>query len=218
MGDPRKIKSKYAGPGHPWQRARIEEERILVREYGLTTKRELWKITSKLKTFANQAKRLIALRTTQAELEKKQLLDRVARLGLLPAGAKLDDVLALTVKNLLNRRLQTLVLKKGLARTPLQSRQFIVHEHVMVGQNKITAPSYLVPIEQEPQISFVANSSLASAEHPERAIKSKPKSFIARAAAGKKPFERRGQRRPQNRTPSKPVAAVKKPEAKGEKK
>lgn len=218
MGDPRKIKRKYAGPGHPWQRARIEEERILVREYGLTTKRELWKINSKLKTFANQAKRLIALRTTQAELETKQLLDRVSRLGLLKSGAKLNDVLALTLKDLLNRRLQTLVLKRGLARTPLQSRQFIVHEHVMVGQNKITAPSYLVPIEQESQISFVANSSLASAEHPERAIKSKPKSLIARAAAGKKPFERRGQRRPQHRAPSKPAAAVKKPEVKGEKK
>jgi small subunit ribosomal protein S4 len=213
MGDPRKIKSKYAGPGHPWQRARLEEERGLVREYGLATKRELWKANSKLKTFANQAKRLIALRTVQADLEKKQLLDRVARLGLLKSGAKLDDVLAITLKDLLNRRLQTLVLKKGMARTPRQSRQFIVHEHVMIGPKKISAPSYLVPVEEEAQISFVANSSLASVEHPERAIKSKPKSMIAREAAGKKPFERRGQRRPQHRAPMKPMAAEKKPDA-----
>jgi small subunit ribosomal protein S4 len=216
MGDPRKIKRKYSGPGHPWQRARLEEERILVREYGLTTKRELWKINSKLKTFANQAKRLIALTTTQAELETKQLLDRVSRLGLLKSGAKLNDVLALTLKDFLNRRLQTLVLKKGLARTPLQSRQFIVHEHVMIGPKKITAPSYIVLTEEEAQISFVANSSLASPEHPERAIKSKPKAFIAREAAGRRPFGRGQQRRPQHRAPSKPVAA--KPEAKGEKK
>jgi len=213
MGDPRKIKSKYAGPGHPWQRARLEEERALVREYGLTTKRELWKINSKLKTFANQAKRLIALRTTQAELETKQLLDRVSRLGLLKSGAKLDDVLALTLKDFLNRRLQTLVLKKGLARTPLQSRQFIVHEHVMIGPKKITAPSYIVPIEEETQIAFVANSSLASPEHPERAIKSKPKAVIAKETAGRKSFGR-GQRRPQQRQ-GKPAG---KPEAKGEQK
>jgi len=197
MGDPRKFKSKYSGPGHPWQRARLEEERVLVREYGLSTKRELWKINSKLKDFATQAKRLIALRTVQAELEKKQLLDRVARLGLLPAGAKLDDVLALTVKDLLNRRLQTLVLKKGLARTPMQSRQFIVHEHVMVGPRKITAPSYLVPIVEEALVSFVANSSLANPEHPERAIKTKPKATIARAAA--RPGQSRGRRMPQRR-------------------
>lgn len=183
MGDPRKLRSKYAGPGHPWQRARLEEERVIIREYGLATKRELWKVNSKLKSFANQAKRLFALRTAQAELEKKQLLDRVARLGLLPAGAKLDDVLALTVRDLLNRRLQTLVLKKGLARTPRQARQFIVHEHVMVGPKKVSAPSYLVPVEEEAQIAFVANSSLANAEHPERSIKSRPTAEIAKSAA-----------------------------------
>jgi len=193
MGDPRKIRGKYSGPGHPWQRVRIEEERILVIEYGLGTKRELWKATSKLKAFANQAKRLIALRTSQAELEKKQLLDRVARLGLLPSGAKLDDVLALNVKNLLNRRLQTLVLKKGLGRTPSQSRQFIVHGHIMIGPQKISAPGYLVPVAEEPQISFVGNSSLANPEHPERIIKSKPKPVVAKEA------KRFGDRRPRRR-------------------
>ncbi len=183
MGDPRKFKSKYSGPGHPWQRARIEEERVLKREYGLRTKRELWKVDSKLKAFAQQAKRLIALRTTQAALEKKQLLDRLNRLGLLPATAKLDDVLALTVRNLLDRRLQTLVVKKGLARTSIQARQFIVHEHVMIGPKKISAPSYIVPVSEEGMIAFVANSSLNNPEHPERTIKPKPKATIAREAA-----------------------------------
>jgi small subunit ribosomal protein S4 len=204
MGDPRKFKSKYSGPGHPWQRARIEEERVIVKEFGLTTKRELWKVDSKLKNFAAQAKRLIALRTVQAELEKKQLLERVSKYGLLPSSAKLDDVLALTVKDLLNRRLQTLVLKKGLARTPLQARQFIVHEHIVVNGKKITAPGYLVPVVEESQISFVANSSLASAEHPERAIKAKPQADIARESAksfdkrphGKRPLQRRPAAKP----------------------
>ena len=196
MGDPRKFKSKFSGPGHPWQRARIEEERVVKREYGLKTKSELWKADSKLKSFAQQAKRLIALRTTQAELEKKQLLGRLNKLGLLPATAKLDDVLALTVRNLLDRRLQTLVLKKGMARTPTQARQYIVHEHVMIGAKKMSAPSYLVPIAEEGTISFVANSTLNNPEHPERIIKAKPKSTIAREAAksGRRPF-RKGDRR-----------------------
>lgn len=195
MGDPRRFKSKYSGPGHPWQRARIEEERVLSREYGLTTKRELWKVNSKLKSFARHAKRLIALRTTQAELEKKQLIGRVARLGLLSASAKLDDILALNVKDLLNRRLQTLVLKKGMARTPWQARQFIVHEHVVIGGKKINAPSYLVPVSEEAQISFIGNSSLASPEHPEHTIKPKPSSKIAREAAEKPRAERRPRKR-----------------------
>ncbi len=182
MGDPRRFKNKYAGPGHPWQRARMEEERVIVREFGLKTKRELWKINSKVKSFSQQAKRLIALRTPQAELEKKQLLSRVASYGLLPADSKLDDILALNVKDLLNRRLQTLVFKKGLARTPTQARQFIVHEHIMVGKKKVSAPSYLVPVAEEAQISFVGNSTLANAEHPERSIKAKPTAVIAKAA------------------------------------
>ncbi len=207
MGDPRKFKSKYSGPGHPWQRARIEEERILSREYGLATKRELWKATSKLKNFAAQAKKLIALRTAQAEIEKKQLLDRVAKYGLLSATAKLNDVLALTVRDLLNRRLQTLIYKKGYARTPRQARQYIVHEHVLVGEKKISAPSYLVPIADEAAISFVSNSSLANPEHPERAFKPKPKSEIAREAVkfDRKPFGKRPRRRPFDNKGSKPA-------------
>lgn len=201
MGDPRKFKAKYSGPGHPWQRARIESERGVVREFGLLSKRELWKVDSKLKVFANQAKRLIALRTVQAELEKKQLIDRVSRYGLLSAGAKLDDVLGLDVRDLLNRRLQTLVLKKGLARTPVQARQFIVHGHILVGSKKVSSPSYLVPVDEEAQISFVSSSSLANPEHPERAIKSKPSTAIARSVVDKghsrKPrrVERKGERK-----------------------
>jgi small subunit ribosomal protein S4 len=198
MGDPRRFKSKYSGPGHPWQRARIEEERAVSREFGLSTKRELWKAQSKLKSFAAQAKSLIALRTAQAEVEKKQLLSRVARYGLLSSTARLDDILALTVRDLLGRRLQTLVFKKGLARSPRQARQFIVHEHILVGDKKVSAPSYLVPVADEASISFVSSSSLASAEHPERAIKAKPKSEIAREAVKEAPG-RRPRRRPERK-------------------
>lgn len=192
MGDPRKFKNKYSGPAHPWQGARIEEERIVVREYGMRTKRELWKVQSKLKSFAAQAKRLIALSTPQAKLETKQLLERLNRLGLLPLTASLDDVLALTLKNLLDRRLQTFVFKKGLARTPLQARQFIVHEHILVGKRQVCSPNYLVPVADETQISLIATSSLANPEHPERAFKPKPTVSLAKASVRD---ERKGGRR-----------------------
>lgn len=194
MGDARRFRNKYSGPGHPWQQARIEQEKSLVTEFGLKTKRELWKADSKLKGFASQAKRLIALRTSQAEIEKKQLLDRLHRLGLLPGTAQLNDVLGLGVKDVLNRRLQTLVFKKGLARTPVQARQFIVHEHVMVGAKKMSAPSYLVPASDEAQISFVGKSTLANPEHPERDIKPKSTSAIAKEAKAKAAKEFRGRK------------------------
>ncbi len=203
MGDPRKFRGKYSGPGHPWQRARMEVEAVLKREYGLKNKKELWKITSKLKGFADQAKKLIAERGTQAELESKQLLKKIARIGLLPESAKLDDVLGLNIKNLLERRLQTLVLRKGMARTPIQARQFIVHEHVKIGDKKINAPGYIVPMEEESQIAFVQKSTLASAEHPERSIKQKPSSKIAREAKAEAPAKKHA------RAPNKPKAAAK---------
>ena len=191
MGDPRKFKNKYSGPAHPWQRVRLEEERVLVNEYGLKTKRELWKVSSKLKAFASQAKRLTALRSEQSTKESTQLIDRLAKLGLLGAGSTLDDVLGLNVRNLLDRRLQTVVRKKGLARTPVQARQYIVHGHVLVGARKVCAPSYLVPVSDEGQVSFVGNSTLANPEHPERVIKPKAKSS---ARPERRPPRREGRR------------------------
>ena len=167
MGDPRRLKKKYSGPAHPWQTTRIQEEKELVKEYGLKNKLELWKTTSKLKNFANQAKKLIALKGTQAEKETIQLLNKLKRLGLIEEGAQLSDVLGLTVKTILERRLQTLVYKKGLARSVKQARQFITHRHILVNDKKITAPGYLVPKDKE-KITFIETCTLANPEHPER--------------------------------------------------
>jgi small subunit ribosomal protein S4 len=170
MGDPHKTKSKYSRPAQPWQKERIEEERTLVREYGLKNKTEIYKTVSRLKTFADLAKKLIAARGDQAEKEKQQLLSRLARLGLIKSGAQLDDVLGLQLKNMLERRLQTMIVRKGLARSMNQARQFIVHEHIMVGNRAVSAPSYHVPVGEEGSLAFISNSTLASASHPERAL------------------------------------------------
>ena len=118
MGDPRKIRSRLEGPSHPWQKERIEQEKELVQEYGLKNKSEIWRQMSKLKGFARQAKRLVALRREpQSEIEKIQLLTRLNKLGLLSKEAVLEDVLGLTIKDLLELRLQTLVCRKGFAKS-----------------------------------------------------------------------------------------------------
>lgn len=168
MGDPRRIKSKYAGPRHPWIKTRIEEEKLLLKEYGLKNKKEIYKINSKLKNFTKQAKRLIAEKGKQAELEKTQLIGRLNRLGLVVTAAQLEDILSLTLKDFLNRRLQTIVHKKGYARTIKQARQFITHGHITVKNKPLTIPSYLVTVAEEPAIEFLEKSSLFSPEHPER--------------------------------------------------
>jgi len=171
MGDPRRLTKKYDTPGHPWQKARIEHEVILKKEYGLKNKKEIYKMTTLLKGFSDQAKRLIAATGDQSEIERKQLFARMEKLGLLSAGSALDDVLSLNVNNLLDRRLQTIVFRKGLARSMKQSRQFISHNHITVGSKILTAPSYIVKIEEEGSIVFKEKSPLSSEEHPERAVK-----------------------------------------------
>ena len=121
-----------------------------------------------LRTFKAQAKKLIATRGKQAEKEKQQLLARLLSLGLTNQAADLDTVLGLTIKNILDRRLQTLVHNKKLARSIGQARQFIVHEHILVNGKKIAVPSYLVRKNEEEAIAFADESALASLTHPER--------------------------------------------------
>ncbi len=175
MGDPKKQRKKYSGPTHPWQAARIEEERIILKDYGLKNKKEIWKMNSLLRNFSRQAKRLVAIQTKQAELERKQLMKKISSLGLISEGAKLEDILAITLRNLLDRRLQTLVHRKNLARSIKQARQFIIHEHIMVGDEKMTTPSYLVKVEEEPLIRIDSKSPFSNPEHAERAKTSAPK-------------------------------------------
>lgn len=196
MGSPRKLRSKYAGPMQPWSMARIEEERTLKQDYGLKNKKEIWKMSSKLKNYSAQAKQLIAAQGKQAELERAQLISKLGTFGLVKPNAQMDDVLSLNIKNLLDRRLQTIVCKKGFARTPKQARQFISHRHIMVNNQLITSPSYMVTIAEEPQITFREKSSLNNPDHPERNI---PKLTPAQEQAKAKKEERRNANRRDNR-------------------
>ena len=126
MGDPKFSKRKYDTPSHPWQGDRIKEENELLKKYGLKNKKELWKAQSLLRNYRRQGRDLLArLRygDVQAEIERKGLLSKLANQGILPDDASLDDVLALEVHRVLDRRLQTIVYMKGLSYTPKQARQ-----------------------------------------------------------------------------------------------
>ncbi len=169
MGDPKKSRRKYSRPQHPWKKDRIEAEKIILKEYGLKNKREIWQMTAFLRNISDQAKKLIAARGTQAERERELLITRLVRQGLVRQGSKLDDVLGLTLNNILERRLQTLVVRKSLAKTMNQARQFIVHTHILVNNKVITRPSYLVLSDEEHQIAFHSRSVLSSSDHPVRA-------------------------------------------------
>jgi len=168
MGDTKRFRKKYQTPAHPWNKARIEEEKILVKEYGLVKKKEIQIATSFLKKYKDIAKKLIADPTEQGAKEREQMLTKLKKLGLISQTAALDDVLGLEVKDILERRVQTLLFRKGLAKSPKQARQFITHGHVIVGGKAVTSPSTLVSIDGQHAITFKANSPLLDEEHPER--------------------------------------------------
>lgn len=217
MGDPGKQRKKYQVPSHPWIKERIDEESKIRYEYGTKNKKEIYRLNSLLRTFKTEAKKLIPLTSEQAELEKKQLLSKLQALKLLNQGADLDDVLAISLNDLMERRMQTLLVRKGLARTIKQSRQFITHKHILVKGKLITSPSTLLTLEQEDALEFVSNSTLANPTHPEREIKKteeeeKPKKKKKPKGRGK-PEDKKTQKKAEKKEkPKKETKKEEKPE------
>ena len=168
MGDIKKLKKKYSTPRHPWNKKAIEEEALLTKEYGLQKKQEIHIAASFLKKYKDIAKRLIADHSAQGAKEKEQMITKLQKLSLLQGEPKLDDVLSLTLRDVLNRRVQSLVAKKGFARSMKQARQFITHNHVLLGSKPVTSPSTLLTMEAESNLTFKPSSSLAAEDHPER--------------------------------------------------
>lgn len=170
MGDPKFPRRAYDTPSHPWQGERIKAELVLVREYGLKNKTELWKAQTVLRNFRRQSRELQARMRAgeeQAKIESELLLKKCARIGVLPStGGTLNDILALSEQNILNRRLQTLVFQKGLANTAKQARQMIVHGHIYLNGHRVTVPGYIVTRMEESSIEYNPTSAFTDDMHP----------------------------------------------------
>jgi len=95
------------------------------------------------------------------------------KLGLLKENQGFEEILNLNITSVMERRLQTIVHRKGFAKTMKQARQLITHSHIMINNKKIKSPSYLVDTEKEKSVGFAQKSSFSSSEHPERAVKEK---------------------------------------------
>ncbi len=166
MGDPRRRRKKYHSPGHPYEKARLETELVLVGKYGLRNKRELWRVRAKLSNYRQQARSLLALEEDDRKSKETLLLNKLVRLGIVDEETQTDDILGLELESVLQRRLQTLVLERGLAGTIHQSRQLITHRHISVNGRIMTSPGYIVPIELDEKIEYSSPSPFNSPEHP----------------------------------------------------
>jgi len=158
----------YETPNHPYQGERIADESNLKGRYGLKNKEELWRAQSELRGYRREARKLLGS-TEGTDLEAEEFLARLKRYGILNEQDQLDDVLSLDVTDVLERRLQTVVYRKGYANTPEQARQFIVHGHIELDEARVTRPSMKVDVAVESSVGFDEHSSLSDELHPERA-------------------------------------------------
>ncbi|TAL47982.1 30S ribosomal protein S4 [archaeon] len=148
----RHLKKKYKAPKKMWNKSRIEREGEIINTFGLRRKKEIWVAEGTMRKYRRMARELAAKRDNEKEAV---LIGKMVKLGLLQPGATLDDVLGLTINNLLSRRLQTIVHKKGLANTVKQARQYIVHGLVTISGKKVVYPSYVVAVDEEEKIQKV---------------------------------------------------------------
>jgi small subunit ribosomal protein S4 len=112
------------------------------------------------------ARSLLGMTDEERSGRQAENLKMLIKLGLLKEGATIDDVLDLNVRDLLERRLQTIVFKKGLAKTIYQARQMVNHGHILIAERRVTVPGYLVKGEEEDNILYSPGSPFNNPEHP----------------------------------------------------
>jgi len=172
LGDPKKARKKYSRPRSPWRADQLAQELYLLGTFGLRNKRELWKAQTHLSSVRKQARTLLAATQEVRQREETKLLDSLRRKGLVAQEATLDDILSLTVEDVLSRRLQSMVFKKGMAVSPLHARQLVTHGHVSVGSRRITVPGYEVGSTEEGTIVLIGGKEAAAL--PESPVQEKP--------------------------------------------
>ena len=168
MGDPRRQKKKYVAPKRPFDTERFEQELEFIGSFGLRNKKELWKHKTELSNYRRNARMMLGLPPSERATTEKELVDKLARIGILSAEPTLDRVLDLTLDNLLERRLQTIVFRKGMAASMHHSRQLVTHGHIALDDARVTTPARLITVEEEVRIAYTAKSAMNDQSHPAR--------------------------------------------------
>jgi len=170
MGNPKRQRRKFVKPMRPWDSKRLEKEAEYLIKFGLRNKRELWRTQNMLRKYRRVARDLLAKTSLPgkegeyAKARTQMVIKKLTKIGVLSEGATLDDILNLSVDSFMERRLQTIVYRQGLANTILQARQFIVHGHISVDGRKVTVPGYIVRRDEETGVSYYKSSPLVDRE------------------------------------------------------
>jgi len=168
MGDPKKKHKMYTTPKRPYDYDVFMEELKLLGAYGLRNKRELWRHRTKLRHIRRIAREKLSMDPLERAEDEREMIRKLHARGLVDERAALEDVLTLTIEALMGRRLQTIVHRRGMAKSLFQARQLITHGHISVAGRKVRAPSYMVTLEDEAQLDYAGSSPLTEKEHPLR--------------------------------------------------
>jgi small subunit ribosomal protein S4 len=168
LGDPKKKHKRYNTPRVPYDTEALTEELRIIGIYGLRNKRELWKVHTELSTLRGRARELLSLGTEERNIREADMIAKLYKRGLVMENSRLEDVLTLSVEDLLERRLQTYIFRRGMAKSLFQARQLISHGHIEIDGRKVTSPSYLVRIEDEQTLDYAEFSPMRSPDHPVR--------------------------------------------------
>ncbi len=165
MGDPKKKHKRYTTPKRPYDIANLEEELKLIGAYSLRNKRELWSHRTELSTLRRRARQLLSMDPVARADTEKEMIRKLSGLGIVSERANLDDILELSIQDLMERRLQTFIFRKGMAKSLYQARQLITHGHIAISGRKVKAPSYMVTVEDEANLDYAESSPLAAKTH-----------------------------------------------------
>jgi len=183
MGDPKKKHKRYTTPKRPYDFANLEEELKLIGAYSLRNKRELWSHRTKLSTLRRRARHMLSMDPIARADTEKEMIMKLSGLGLVGERANLDDILELSIQDLMERRLQTFIFRKGMAKSLFQARQLITHGHIAISGRKVKAPSYMVTVEDEATLNYAEFSPLAAKTHSLR------QELLPAESAGGEPVE-----------------------------
>merc|ERR1711937_1025969 len=157
----RNFSKKSKPPRRPYEKERLDAELKIIGQYGLKNKKEIWRVRLALAKIRSTARVLLTKdeKDPQRIFEGQALMRRMIRYGILDEDKqRLDYVLSLNVENFMERRLQTLVFKRGLAKSIHHARVLIRQRHIRVGRQVVNVPSFMVRVESQPHIEFAVSS------------------------------------------------------------
>lgn len=172
MSEQIRRRKKASHPRNPWEKDRLVKELELLGQYGLRNKNELWIADAMAKKDKKQSSSLLIL-TDKKEFmtQGRVLLDRLYRYGIISSvdfnsedsiRECLKEVLSFGVTHYLDRRLQTLVMKSGLASNVHDARNLITGKHITMQGRVVDTPSMMVRRENDGYIQLNPRSTMHS--------------------------------------------------------